>query len=257
MNISVETAKDYIESTLLPEIQNIGLESVEDPTSIDFSTPELAVTIGSQIASFAKSIEPELKEKITNAFLFAQQAADKHLEDVPEATSLVWYHMYGKVLSQIGWTYETDASQDKEFKGTSAAVHEEILPILTLALGGAAIASSTMLIKVLEGLNKMDEDSPWITLFNKESQRARENQFQLSHVDKVDGAPRITLVNLSLTAKISVTQVLFFRLDNDNSTLQYSQRRLSVNEPIFSEVAPDIAARLKERARKFVRAIEI
>jgi len=171
VKVTIESSKAFAKSAALPVVEDFGLESVDEFAIPDFSKPDLAVTVGSQIASFSAAVEPDLREKISNGFLFAQQAANKRLEDAPEASSFVWYSMYVHVLNQIGWTTEADGTLENEIKGTSAQVQNEIISIINAALG-PAIASSSMLVKVLEGLSNMDKNSPWITLFNRESQRA-------------------------------------------------------------------------------------
>ena len=257
MDLTVESSIEFAKDAALPDMDDFefALESTEaEPPNFD--KPELAVTVGSQIASFSDNVAPELREKIANAFLFAQQAANKQIEGQDGATTRAWYDKYLGVLTQIGWSNEDAADLDRVIKGTSVQVHTEIVPILTAALGPAA-AASALIVQVLEGLNRMDNDASWITLFSRESQRAQANQFQLSHVDMVDGAPRIALVNFELVAERAVTQVLFFKLDTNAAELRHTESKISVNEPIFSQVAPIIADRLRDRISAFVMEIEI
>jgi hypothetical protein len=256
MTLSIESSVEFARSTALPQLEDFGLDAESENDPPNFDKPELAVTVGSQIASFADNVDPELREKIANGFLFAQQAADKQIQDPTEASSEAWYNTYVKVLTQIGWQTEEGGNVINVIKGTSAQVHSEIIPIITLALG-PAVAASALIVKVLEGLNNMDANSPWITLFSRESQRAKANQFQMSHVDVADGKPRITLVNFELSAERAATQILFFRLNTNEAELRHTERKISVNEPIFSAVAPVIAERLADRVRKFVLEIEI
>ncbi|MDP5215699.1 hypothetical protein Q5Y75_00560 [Ruegeria sp. 2205SS24-7] len=256
MHLDIETSIEFAKSAALPEIEDFGLDIEDAGDPPNFDKPELAVTVGSQIASFADNVEPELREKIANGFLFAQQAANKQIDGATEASSFAWYKTYVHVLTQIGWMTEEDARLDRIIKGTSVQVHKEIIPILSAALGPAA-ATSALVVKVLEGLSQMDADSRWFTIFDSASQRAQANQFQMSHIDKVDGAPRINLVNFELAAERSVKQVLFFKLDTNRAELRHTENEISVNEPIFSEVAPIIADRLQDRIRQFVMDIDI
>lgn len=255
MALEIEASIEFAKTAALPEVEDFGLE-IEAGDPPNFDKPELAVTVGSQIASFARDVEPELREKIANGFLFAQQAANKQIEGAADASTLAWYKTYVHVLTQIGWTTEEDAKLDRIIKGTSVQVHKEVIPIITAALGPAA-AASALVVKVLEGLSQMDADSRWFTIFDSASQRAEANQFQMSHIDKVEGAPRINLVNFELSAERSVKQVLFFKLDTNNAELRHTETDIAVNEPIFSQVAPIIAERLQDRVRQFVMDIEI
>lgn len=256
MEMDINASLEFARTAALPEFEFLGLEAEDGVEPPNFDKPELAVTVGSQIASFAQGVDPALREQIANGFLFAQQAANKQIDDPALASSKEWYQTYVDVLTKIGWTSEDDGTLERVIKGTALEVHKEIIPILTLALGPAA-SGAALILKVLEGLNKMNDNAPWIKLFSHESQRAKANQFQLSHVESVDGAPRITLVNFELAAERSVTQVLFFKLDKSSAELRHTQRKISINEPIFSQVAPIIAERLAERAQKFVLEIDI
>ena len=178
MTLEVESSIEFAKTAALPEVEDFGLE-IESGDPPNFDKPELAVTVGSQIASFASDVEPELREKIANGFLFAQQAANKQIEGAADASTLAWYKTYVHVLTQIGWMTEEDAKLDRIIKGTSVQVHKEVIPIITAALGPAA-AASALVVKVLEGLSQMDADSRWFTIFDSASQRAQANQFQMS-----------------------------------------------------------------------------
>lgn len=256
METDISKSLEFVRAAALQEFEDFGLEAEDEVAPLNFDKPELAVTVGSQIASFAAEVSPELREQIANGFLFAQQAANKQISDPSQATSRQWYETYVHVLTQIGWTSEDATTLDRIVKGTSLQVHKEIMPILALALGPAANGAA-LIAKVLDGLSKMDENTPWIRLFSHESQRAEANQFQISHIDAPDGTPRITLVNFELSAERSVTQVLFFKLDKSSAELRHTERKISINEPIFSKVAPVIASRLAERVQKFVMEIDI
>lgn len=258
MDRKAHTATEFARTADLPAHRRRapGTEDTSSPaTPPDFSAPDLAVTIGSQISSFSGGIDAPLREAISNAFLFAQQVADKQLQDDPGATSSQWYATYIDVLSRIGWSREEDSHSLRKISGASANVHDAIIPVVAAALGPAA-AASAVVIKVLEGLSSVNENSPWIVLFNKSSQRAHAAQFQVSHVDMDGAAPRIRLVAFELEAERDVSQVLFFRFSADRAELRHFETKLSVDQPTFSEVAPILRDRLAERARDFILSIE-
>ena len=232
-----------------------GLESTGANAEPDFAAPQLAVTIGSQIASFGDDLSAGQKKSISNGFLFAQQVADKRMQDTPGATSADWYASYVDVLSRIGWNREDQAASLQQVSGTLGDVHKELLPIIKAALGPAATASA--LVSVLEGLQNMSEGSSWITLFNRTSQRASATQFQMSHTQVENGVPRINLVAFELTAEQTVTQALFFRLSTNDAALRKFETKMAIDEDIFDSVSPIIAERLKERAKDFILNIPL
>jgi hypothetical protein len=95
-------------------------------------------------------------------------------------------------------------------------------------------------------------------LFQRESQRASANLFQIGHVAGGAGAPpSATLSNFELTAQQSVTQVLFFRFSSTQATLKYSTATLSMNVPVFETVKPLVAERLREHLDAFIAAVDV
>jgi hypothetical protein len=197
------------------------------PQPPDYETGiDQAVAVGSQIADFAAGVSAELRPHIANSFLLAQLAANREIKERGGGTEH-WYGSYLSTPANTGWLIESDALIERAVSGSSAQVHKEIMPILTLALG-PAVAASALVLGVLEGLQNMDKDQPWISLFDYESQRASANQFQISYVTASDGgvAARISLACFELDASRSVTRVLFFRF--------YRAERWSARSPARS-----------------------
>ena len=68
MELSVESSIEFAKSVKLPELEDVGLEAEDAAEPPHFDKPELAVTVGSQIASFAESVGPDLREKSRTGF---------------------------------------------------------------------------------------------------------------------------------------------------------------------------------------------
>ena len=213
------------------------------------------VTVGSQISEFSERVPEAQRPQIANSFLLAQLAANKMIED--DGGSKEWYDRYVDVLANIGWLVETETISERDVSDTSGELHEEIIPIITLALG-PAVAATALVTKILEGLQNMDKDSPWITLFSKESQRATANQFQISYADiPDDGQPRITLACFELDASRSVTQVLFFKFSEMSAKLRHFGSKMSMNAALFDAVQDVVADRVTEYVKNYVAAIPL
>lgn len=220
------------------------------------SDVEQAVTVGSQISEFAKSVPQEMRPHIDNAFLLAQLAANFEIQEHGGNTS-AWYDKYIEVLENAGWVVESRGDSVRDVSGASAEVHEKIIPVLTAALGPAAAASS-IVITTLNSLAEMNEDQPWITLFDRESQRASANQFQISYVDVDEhNVPRLTLASFELNAQRSVTQILFFKFLNTEATLSHFESKMSINKTAFDKGKEIIAARLADRTVGFLTDVKI
>ncbi|RYH09190.1 hypothetical protein [Tropicimonas sp. IMCC6043] len=258
MSDSPAAAIAFVETLDLPDIglgPLRGTEAAALPPPDFTKTGSDSVAVGSQIAAFAEGFDEGLREPIANAFLLAQLAADKQIEKTGGDTE-AWYREYVRVLGGLGLTDEDRAITLKEVTGTTLEVHKEIIPVLT-AVMAPAVGAATALKAVLDGLAAMDKNSPWITLFDRTSQRAEANQFQISYADVVDGVPVISLAAFVLEAHRAVTQVLFFRFSDSGARLRHFSKRMTVNPTAFGAAGPAVARKLAERTQDFVADIEI
>lgn len=235
------------------ELEALTEDELPKPPKYE-SGVEQVVTVGSQISEFAKSVPEDLRESIDNSFLLAQLAANFEIDENGGGT-IEWYDKYIEVLEHAGWVTETRGDTMRKIDGSALKVHKEIIPVLTAALGPAAAAASVV-VKVLEGLEAMNQDQPWITLFDRESQRATANQFQISYVEvDVEQIPRLTLASFELNAKRSVTQVLFFKFSDSSAKLAHFEAKLSINQTVFDAGKAIIADRLASRTAGYLTDI--
>ncbi len=257
---SPEAARAHLQAITLDPPPRIHLESTRDqeappPPSYKEDGAQ-TVAVGSQIAEFASSVPADLRPQITNSFLLAQLAANKdHGGQAGEPRK--WYERYVEVLANIGWVIEGEDFSKQEVGGSAIEVHKAIMPVLTVALG-PAVAAAAMVTAVLKGLQEMDKDTPWITLFDRESRRASANQFQVSYAEAPEGkAPRVSLAAFELNAKRSVTQVLFFKFSGSEATLEHVSSKLSMNESIFRTVQPVVEDKVADYVTGYVTDIAI
>ena len=244
----VVNAADYLDKVSLPAPPDLFVTrgSGTPLPQPSFSAGEAqAIAVGSQIAEFSADIPPRFRAAISNSFLLAQLAANRYAEENPDQEN-AWYEKYLEVLANVGWIVETEQASRRQIEGDSAEVHQAILPVLTSILGTAA-AATTVITRILEGLSQIDQNTPWITLFDRSSQRASANQFQLSRAAiDLDGRPRIAVGCFELDASRSITQVLFFKVSSSGATLNHFGAQLSVNERIFDSVSHVVEQRVRE-----------
>ncbi|MEM9205683.1 MAG: hypothetical protein AAGA88_05080 [Pseudomonadota bacterium] len=240
-----------------------GLEAVggveNDPISIIppnfFAGTEKTIVVGSQLAAFAASVDEAMRPHISNMFLLAQLAADKHIENTG-GNSRSWYDFYVKTLKGMGWLVEGDANAVREVEGATLQVHQEIIPVITAALGPMAAAASTI-TTVLNGLANINKDAPWITLFHRKSQRAKANQFQISYATAEGGHPALTLVGFELEAETEVTQVLFFKFGASSASLKHFEVKISMAAATVDLIKDAIARKLGLLITQNIEDIEI
>jgi hypothetical protein len=262
MTITSSTARQFISSIDLPNEPVLGLErglergGQAEAALPSYGTQEQAVAVGSQIAEFSQKVPAALRPAISNSFLIAQLAANKEITK-NGGNTLKWYAKYNEVLANVGWVVEGSASSLKEVKSSGLQVHKEILPIIAAALG-PAVAAAAIVTVALQGLANMDKDSPWITLFDRESQRAEANQFQIAYVDAPNGAaPTISLACFELDASRSITQVLFFKFGEAQAKLRHYSSRLSMNQGVFESVQGAVQQRVASFVAGYVAGIDI
>lgn len=215
-----------------------------------------AVIVGSQITEFAANVPADLRPQVSNSFLLAQLAANKHIKTIDGASG-DWYKKYIEVLANVGWLVEENSDAKRKVAGSSLQVHKEILPIIAAALG-PSVAAVSLITTALNGLENMDKDSPWITLFDHESQRAEANQFQISYVDASDDAsPRTTVTCFELNASRAITQVLFFKFSHTTAELSHFQADLGINAEVFNRVKDVVEDKVASYVSGYIRDIEI
>jgi len=215
-----------------------------------------AVVIGSQIAEFAANVPSDLRPHISNSFLLAQLATKKAMEQSSGGTRQ-WFDKYLEVLTSIGWVGEAVAEAGHEVSGDTLQAHKEIISVIATALGPAAAAASIVLA-ALNGLKEMSKDSPWITLFDRQSQTRTVQQFQIAHARAEDSAaPEIILACFELSASASVTQILFFRFSSSDAKLNHRQAKLSMNESVFEAVKDLVQDKIAAHVSRLIRAMDI
>lgn len=190
-----------------------------------FTDKRELVAVGPQLAEFSDAVSAELRPLISNSMLLAQLAANKATGQA--GTVFDWHKKYRDVLSNIGWQAHGSEEQVQEVSNKDLGVHKAIIPVLTAMLG-PAVAATSLVISVLEGLQQMDESSPWIKLFDQSSQHATGAKFQISYVDADEhGEPAISLLAFSVQAERTITQVLFFKFSSQKAELRKSTSKLA------------------------------
>jgi hypothetical protein len=253
-----ESARSFIMGLELPpapaRVVTRGGED-DDPVGVR-AVMGPALAVGSQVTEFGAGVDPAQRKDIVNSFLVAQLAANSFITNVGGGAS-EWYERFFYVLANSGWNVDRSAQSTRDSSGAPEEIHRMVVPILTAALGNAVAAASAV-VGVLNGLAASAAQRPWIALFQRESQRASANLFQIGHVAGGAGAPpSATLSNFELTAQQSVTQVLFFRFSSTQATLKYSTATLSMNVPVFETVKPLVAERLREHLDAFIAAVDV
>lgn len=234
----------YVQSLELPEPPP-QLESVETAEPVSFGPDREAAVIGAQVAEFSPKISAEHKALVSDCLLLAQLAANRANATSPDL--MAWYRSYVQVLQGIGWNVQAMEMEEKQVSDTDGGVHQAILPVLTAMLGPAA-AGISLVVSVLRGLQEMDKGNPWITVFNRASQHASGAKLQFGFVDTEPGDPSavsVKLLALAIDAKRTITQVLFFKVSQNEAKLKKADGRLGISTERLNGIAAAVAGKVQ------------
>jgi hypothetical protein len=251
---STKSAQAYVAKLALPSVRPHPLEAAETISVAEFTAAkDQAMIVGSDIVSFVKGVTPERRADITRSSLLAQLAAKKRVRE--KKNIYKWYEAYFDILTNVGWviqdhgfTVYTEASRDFE-------AHEAIMKVAASLLGPSA-ATLAVVKATLDALKATTANSPWITLFDRESKSVNTARFQVSLVE--EGYREHLLVSMmafGLEATSKLTQVLFTKFrSNDVSLKQYSSK-ITIEVDVLDAVRDLISEKVAAFARDYVRAL--
>jgi hypothetical protein len=251
--ISPDRARNYIKSLQLPERRIRGAKSA-GTVELNFEQAKnQAVVAGSDIVSFVKGVIPERREDIVNCSLLAQLAAKKQASDPSKIYD--WYDAYFEVLTNIGWAvqergFATYAEASKNFQA-----HEAVMKVAASLLGPAAPALAVVQA-TLDALKSMSTDSPWLTLFNRESQSANTARFQVTLAEPGEADQfLVSLMAFGIEAQATLTQVLFFKFKSSEASLKHYSGKVTINTHVLTKVRDLIKEKIAAHAFDFIKAL--
>lgn len=256
---TIPQARAFVAHAELPPPPPVTLGPTIASTPFTFDTvKEQAAVVGSDVIAFVKGLSTAQRQDLVNASLLAQLVATKQF---PEPTSLddvlQWYDTYFDVLSNIGFVIQDKGFAEYEEQSASFEAHEAILDVAAVVLAGSPGALA-IVRKTLESLKKMSADSPWITIFNRESRSATTARFQVSLAEPgEDDGLLVTIVAFGVDAKATMTQVLFFKFKKNQAVLRHHSGKVTINTDVLRGVRDEIAAKLRAHTSEFVAGLDI
>lgn len=216
----------YIQSLDLPAAPTRGAADQAEPPPA-FTAAHQAVTVGSQMAEFSGAVPQSIRPAISNALLLGQLAADKATAANPDPVA--FFGAFNSVMKKIGWQVTSSELNEQTISDKNAELHKAIIPVVTAIFGPGAAAGS-IIIAVLKGLESMDQDAPWITVFEQKSNKVKAANFGLSFVDGgAGGGATLKTAYFALQASDNLTQVLFFKFASSDATMKSGQCQMSLS----------------------------
>jgi hypothetical protein len=253
--IAPALSRAFIEGVKLPAApRRTRARAVTDTPPLDLKATEAqSVVVGSGLVVAAENVPQQTREDLVNCTLFAQLAASGAVSDprrIPE-----WYDAYFKTLTAIGWAQSDTQFEEYDFQSKTAEAHKAIIKVLTVLLGPQA-AALLVVQTALEALQSMNENSPWITLFDRQSKSGKSARFQVATA-QIDpgGLLQVALVGFELVVKASLTQVLFVKYASNSTRLKYAAGKATIYEAALKDQRESIAARLAAYRSAYVAQV--
>jgi hypothetical protein len=222
----------------------------------EFTGERQVVTVGAQLTEFGEAVSADLRKMIADGMLLAQLAADKEASKNPQDV-FAWYNKYVEVLKNIGWLMKDLEFQIEKVDNSVVSLHRAIIPVIAAMLG-AQVAVLPLVLNVLRGLEEMNKDSPWITLFDQSSQHAQGAKFQVGYVDaNAQGEPQIVLVCFGIDARRRITQVLFLKSTADEATVKKGSTTLANTVDRLNASKDVIGGRVGPFINDFIKSVDI
>ncbi|MFL5296329.1 MAG: hypothetical protein ACJ798_08105 [Phenylobacterium sp.] len=256
MAFDVAGAKSYIQSIDLRGTPRsaLSMDAATEAGSVFDKAKDQAQVVGSGLFSFEQGVDPEVREAISDSALLAQLHANKQVdfEKDPER----WFVVYSEVLQNVGWTVQDQGWTNYNAGGTQAEVNEKVVDLLGVALGGSATALA-VIKATIDALKGMAPDSPWITIFSREVQKANIARFQVGLVSTdPNGDVFVSLVACIIRAQNEITQVLLFKLKSANATFRANTMKASINRPSLTDLGPAIRSKTRAYQADYLSSIK-
>jgi len=206
------------------------------------ATEAQSLVVGSGLIVAAENVPVQTREDLINCTLFAQLSASGTVPDPTQVSK--WYAAYFKTLTALGWAQSDSHFEEYSFSSQNAEAHKAMMKVLTVLLGPQA-AVLAVVQTALDALQSMNENSPWITLFDSQSKTGKSAHFQVATA-QIDpgGLLQTALVAFDLKATSSLTQVLFFRFASGSTSLKFASGKATIYEAALQGQRVAIAARL-------------
>lgn len=241
---TISAARTLIAEADFPALAALGADEPAGGGLPDLKTdiPQ-ALVIGSDVVSFTVGVEADFRQAIADSALFAQLVVLGKPGMADDA--MKFFDAYLTTLAGLGWIIQARDTATVKLRTDGFDVHGAITGVITAFLAPISGAAAAVLA-VLDGLHKMSENEPFITLFNKRSHSETLSRFQFTYVhdDPVHGLCA-EVAAFALNAEVGQTQVLFFKLSKNSSALSRSTGTMSIDTAALMGIKAQLAGKVK------------
>jgi hypothetical protein len=249
--LTSQERKNYIANLSVGAIhEGRGLRD-DSVQALDMNALPNGLVTGSNLVQFPTAASGELKSSVALSLLLAQRVAST---DTAIATPQQWIQKHNTVLTNLNWLDEGGGVVESKFNNINVAVHQAIIPFLTAAFGGA-LAAGSLIITALQQLQNMDKNSPWITLFDRQSQRFNVTEYMFTVVDIQGDLVRVSMASARLDASFGTIQVLFFKVTNQDAKFESASGKFSAQSGLITDMNSDLQTKLQALTRSFIASV--
>lgn len=228
------------------EMNDVGIDATLEGVELQSSQldltklPDLVVS-GTALIDFKNTSDVVLRSSISLALLFASRVATKAVAQ-GDGDEDDWLAQYTQALTGIGFRISGMNIVHSEIKKKNVSVHKAILPLLTLSFGGAAVGP--VILQALKSLDEMDEQSPWITLFDRQTRRfdVSEMHFAAVNASAIDTTIQYAIARLHV--ETGETTILFFKLSETGARFDSTATTLIADNGLLASIEPKLRNKL-------------
>lgn len=205
---------------------------------------------GSTLLAFEADVSKDLRTSVALCLLAAQKIADT---DSVVNSSSIWVQRHEMVLCGLNWFSSSGGTVFSEKLDTNVSVHDAIVPFLVAALGPAAGAAS-LIISAVNQLDKMDDSTPWITLFDRQSRRFDVLEYRFATANHARGTVVLRIGATRFIASRERIQIVFFKFNDVNVNLCVAIQILTANTNILKTMNCLLKEKIKDHITEFIQA---
>lgn len=224
-----------------------------DTTAADVTALPSGIIAGGTMLAFSEDLLASGRSAVAHSVLLAQEGAKS---DPAAITPELWVDRHDMLLRSLGWLSTSGSSQYTRYEKANLDVHQAIIPLLTATFGPAA-AVGTLIITGLTQLQKIDEDRPWIALFDRESRRFEHQEYRFAAAEAQGEGVVVRLAALRFVATAKRMQVLFFKTKDVDVELSFGSRTLVANSAVLESLRVALEKRLAERSKHLIDTIDL
>ena len=243
-------AVNFIQSLELEEHPPLLLQQAANEVAARSLKGKEFVDCGS-LVSFTSNLGDQQKEDVLNGTLLAQLAANKKHDRFSDVKN--WYKFYVTVMQKIGWVLQGLKFDEYHSTQEDFTISEVVLQLLSDLLGG----DEEMLKLVKDTLSNLQKSSH-VSLFGSSSSSVTHGSFQIvpCRVDKSNQVNVAFIASHFQASQVS-DNYLFFTWKKESIRLFKTANVLTLNEDLYAQVRQTIKDKLGDRAKKFIKDLDI